>query len=167
MLKGINEKGELKNIKVSDNGEVLVKMNNEGSTEEKTTQAEIVNTAENPVQVEVKNQVTAPSEIKVNNTSENAIPVSVQGVEKETTLNSSIQTIGTTATTISINKKVTEINIANYSEEADVTLAIGETSFVIGSNIATTLKINKQVTNISLTSTEADTKVQIIVSGVE
>lgn len=166
MLKGINEKGELKNVKVSDNGEVLVKMNNEEGTEEKTTQAEIVNTAENPVQVEVKNQVTAPSEIKVNNTSENAIPVAVQK-EVETTLNASVQTVGTTATTIAINKKVTKIDIANYSEEANVTLTAGGISAVIGANLATTIKLNKQVENISLVSTAADTKVQLVVSGVE
>lgn len=142
MLKGINEKGEMKNVKVSNDGEVLVKMNNEGSTEEKTTQAEIVNT------------------------SENAIPVSVQK-ETETTLNASVQTVGTTATTIAINKKVTKIDIANYSESANVTLVAGSLTATIGANLATTIAINKQVDNISLTASEADTKVQIVVSGVE
>lgn len=87
--------------------------------------------------------------------------------EVETTLNASIQTVGTTATTVAINKKVTNIDIANYSETADITVAIGDLSAVIGANIATTLVINKDITNISLTSTEADTKVQLIVKGVE
>lgn len=85
----------------------------------------------------------------------------------ETTLNASIQTVGTTATTVAINKKVTNIDIANYSETADITVVIGDLSAVIGANIATTLVINKDITNISLTSTEADTKVQLIVKGVE
>lgn len=85
----------------------------------------------------------------------------------ETTINASVQTIGTTSSTITINKKVTNIEVANYSETADVTIQIGELSAVIGANIATTLIINKDVSNISLTSTEADTKVQLIVKGVE
>ncbi len=85
----------------------------------------------------------------------------------ETTLNASMQKVGTTATSISINKKVTSIDIANYSESANITLTIGTSNYVIGNNIATTLVINKDVTNISLVSTEADTTVQIIVKGVE
>lgn len=85
----------------------------------------------------------------------------------ETTLNASVQTIGTTATNISINKKVTTIDVANYSETADVTLTIGSTSYVIGASIATTLTINKDVTNISLVATAASTKVQLVVKGVE
>ena len=85
----------------------------------------------------------------------------------ETTLNASIQTVGTTASTVTINKKVTTIDIANYGDTADVTLTIGTTSYVIGGGIATTLTINKDVTNISLVSTVADTKVQLVVKGVE
>ena len=85
----------------------------------------------------------------------------------ETTLNASIQTVGTTATSISINKKVTTIDIANYSESGDITVGIGTSNYVIGSSIATTLVINKDVTNISLVSTEANTKVQIVVKGIE
>ena len=87
--------------------------------------------------------------------------------QEETTLNASVQTVGTTATTIAINKKVTQIDIANYSEEANITLTAGGVSAVIGANIATTIKLNKQVDNISLVSTVADTKVQLVVSGVE
>lgn len=85
----------------------------------------------------------------------------------ETTLNASVQTVGTTASSISINNKVTSIDIANYSETASITVGIGNASYVIGANIATTLVINKDVTNISLQSTAADTTVQIIVKGVE
>lgn len=135
MLKGINEKGEMKNVKVTDNGEVLVKSAGGNNTT-------VGNTEENPIPVK---------EIK----------------EIETTLNASIQTVGTTATTIAINKKVTKIDIANYSESANVTLVAGALTATIGANLATTIAINKQLDNISLTSTEADTKVQIVVSGVE
>ena len=50
----------------------------------------------------------------VGNTDENPVPVK-EVKDIETTLNASIQTVGTTATTIAINKKVTQIDIANYS----------------------------------------------------
>lgn len=85
----------------------------------------------------------------------------------ETTLSANVQTIGTESTTISINKKVTELDIANFSDTANITIVIGTLNAVIGSNIATTLKINKDVNNISLSSTEANTKVQVIVKGEE
>lgn len=87
--------------------------------------------------------------------------------EIETTLNASVQNVGIEATNIAINKKVTQIDIANYSDNANVTLTAGGVSAVIGANIATTIKLNKQVNNISLVSTAADTKVQLVVSGVE
>lgn len=83
------------------------------------------------------------------------------------TINASVHTIGTTATSVSIGKMVTTIDVANYSEDGDVTLTIDNASYVIGSSIATTLTINKTVTNISLVSTEADTKVQLVIKGVE
>lgn len=102
----------------------------------------------------------------VGNTDENPVPVK-EVKDIETTLNASVQTVGTEATTIAINKKVTQIDIANYSEEANVTLTAGGITAVIGSNIASTIKVNKQVDNISLVSTAADTKVQLVVSGVE
>lgn len=85
----------------------------------------------------------------------------------ETTLNANVQTIGTDSITIAINKKVSEIDIANFSENANITIVIGTLNAVIGPCITTTLKINKDVTNISLSSTEADTKVQVIVKGEE
>ena len=102
----------------------------------------------------------------VGNTEENPVPIK-EVKETEKTLNASVQTVGTEATTIAINKKVTQIDIANYSEEANVTLTAGGVSAVIGANLTTTIKLNKQVDNISLVSTAADTKVQLVVSGVE
>lgn len=107
-------------------------------------------------------------EVRVNENGNLAVVISDgSAVATETTLNASIQTVGTTASSISINKKVTSIDIANYSESANVTVGIGNASYVIGSNIATTLVINKDVTTISLQSTAADTLVQIVVKGVE
>lgn len=108
-------------------------------------------------------QVTEDGAVIVKNANEE----SSTSQEVETTLNASVQTVGTEATTIAINKKVTQIDIANYSEEANVTLTAGGITAVIGSNIASTIKVNKQVDNISLVSTAADTKVQLVVSGVE
>ncbi len=100
---------------------------------------------------------------------EGAIMVAMEqsgGDEVETTLNASVQNIGTTSSQIPINKKVTSIDIANYSETANITITIGDLQAVIGSNIATTLVVNANITNIELESTEEDTKVQIIVKGV-
>lgn len=105
--------------------------------------------------------------VKTNENGNLAVVVTDGSTGGETTLNASIQTVGTTATSISINKKVTTIDVANYSETADVTIEIGNASYVIGSSVATTLTINKDVTDISLTATEADTKVQIVIKGVE
>ena len=118
---GYDEEGNMQNVKVSKDGEVYVKTTESQGTSTTTT---VGNTDTNPVPVK---------EIK----------------ETETTLNASIQTVGITATTIAINKKVTQIDIANYSEEANVTLSAGGVSAVIGANIATTIKLNKQVENIS------------------
>ena len=106
-------------------------------------------------------------EVKVNENGNLAVVVTDgSATSTETTLNASVQTVGTTATSININKKVTTIDIANYSESANVTLTIGTVSYVIGSSVATTLTINKDVTTISLTSTEADTKVQLVIKGI-
>lgn len=191
MLKSFDDEGNMKNIKITEDGEVVVKISGGNTGEETVGQTEIINEETNPipvkeinpvtipnnfkvnngedspVPVKVTNQVTIPNEIKVNNTTDSPLPVSVQGQEVETTLNASVQTVGATATTIAINKKVTQVDIANYSETANITIALGEINAVIGANIATTLKINKQVDNITLTSTEEGTNVQLVVSGVE
>lgn len=160
MLKGFNKDGELKNVQVTDDGEIMVKMAGGGG--QTTQEVEIVNTSENAVPVNIQNE-----NIQVGNTSQNPIPVNITNTQEiETTLNASVQTVGTTASTIAINKKVTTIDVANYSETADVTITIGTLAAVIGCGIATTLTINADVTSISLQSTEADTKVQIVVKGV-
>ena len=131
MLKGITENGELKNIKVTEDGEVLVKFNEDGGDEGGDEGGDVV------------------------------VP------EVETTLMANVVTVGDEESTISVNAKVTSIDIANYSETADITLTIGELEAEIGSNIAATIVVNKEVTDISLISTEDDTKVQLIIKGVE
>lgn len=88
--------------------------------------------------------------------------------DKEITLNASIQNLSTEETVIAINKKVTSIGIANYSETANVTVKLtDEKSYQISSNLAVELSINSEVTNITLSATENDTKIQLIVKGVE
>ena len=126
MLKGITENGEMKNLKLNDNGAVKV------SIEE----------GENGI-----------------NTTSNK--------DKEITLNASILNIGTEATSIVVNKKVTSIMVANYSETADITLNAGGTDLQVGANLALELPVNLQVENLSITSTEANTKIQLVVKGVE
>lgn len=135
MLKGLTEKGELKNIRVSENGELLTKGVGGQSSN-------IGNTEDNPVPVKVIDEV-------------------------ETTLQAGVITVGTEATTISINKKVTGLSIANYSETADITVTVGEKQYTVGANLAIDLPINSQVTDITIVSSEADTKVQYVAKGVE
>lgn len=128
MLKGITNNGEMKNVRVDENGAIMV---NAGSGTTGGTGT---------------SQPTA---------------------EQEVVLNSSIQTIGTTATTISIGKKVTNIMVANYSEEADITITAGEKNLQVGASLALELPINTNITNLSIVSTAEDTKVQLVVKGVE
>ena len=196
MLKGFNENGELKDIKVTENGAVMVSVEGGGETQSTV----VSNTSENPVPVNIQNQSVVVgntssnavpvdiqnANISIGNTSANAIPVNVQNAstivgntaqnpvpvnitntsEVETILNVSVQTLGTTETTIAINKKVTSIDIANYSETASITIGIGAAQYVIGNNIAVTLPINSNVGNLTLSATEANTKAQIVVKGV-
>ncbi len=68
---------------------------------------------------------------------------------------------------IPYEKNITSIDIANYSDTANITLTAGELEATIGNNIAVTLPINKELKNISLVSTEDDTPVQIVIKGVE
>lgn len=159
MLKGLTEKGELKNIRVSENGELLTKGVG-------TQSSNIGNTEENPVPVKVISGVDIPSEVGINNSAENPIPVQ-EVKEIETTLQAGVITVGTEATTIAINKKVTGLSIANYGETADITVTLGEKQYTVGSNLAIDLPINSQVTDIAVVSSEADTKVQYVVKGVK
>ena len=141
MLKGIDENGNMRNIKVTEDGAVVV-VQNGGSVSETT-----------PVEIQNENPIPVNGNVTVNN--------------DVTTLSAGVLTLSSTAQTILVNKKVTELSIANYSETADVTITIGQTSYVVGSNIAVDIPINKTITSIGLTSTEADTKVQYIVKGEE
>lgn len=155
MLKGIDENGNLKNVKVTEDGALVV------------SQGETSGSGSSPIPVNIQNE-----SIVVGNNNSNPIPVNLQNESivlgnNETTLSAGVLTLGTTSQSISVNKKVTELSIANYSETADVTIAIGQTNYVVGSNIAVDIPINKTVTSIGLTSTEADTKVQYIVKGEE
>lgn len=159
MLKGITEKGEMKNIRVSEDGEVLTK-------EVGTQSSNIGNTEDNPIPVKVISGVDIPSEIGINNNIENPIPIK-EIKDIETTLQAGLITVGTEAITTSINQKVTDISIANYSETADISMTIGEKTYQIGANLAVDLPINAVVSDISLISTEADTKIQLVVKGVE
>ena len=137
MLVGMTNKGELKNVRVTDEGELLTKQS--GGEEEG---------------------------IIVNNTEDTPVPVK-EVKENETTLNASVLTVGAEASVIEVNKKVTEIEIANYSETANITMEVGTLNAVIGSNIATSFPIGKDIENISLQSTEEGTQVQIVIKGVE
>ena len=126
MLKGITENGEMKNVRLNDDGALKVALE---STEDgiKTT----------------SNQ------------------------DREITLVASVLSVGTDAQPIVVNKKVTSLMVANYSETADITLNAGGKDLQIGANLALELPVNLQVENLTLTSTEANTKIQLVVKGVE
>ena len=130
MLKGFDENKEMRNVLVTEEGKVVVSVDNSQSS---------------------------------------PIPVSgdVAIESLGTTLYSGVMTVGTEEQTIGVSKKVTEISIANYSETANVTVSVDESNFVIGSNIATDLPIGKTVSTVGLSATEANTKVQYIIKGVE
>ena len=136
MLKGFTEKGDLKNVRVTEEGELMTKQSGWGEG------------------------------IAINNTDKNPVPVK-EIKENETTLNASVLTVGTEASVVEVNKKVTEIEVANYSETANVTMIVGTLNAVIGANIATSFPIGKDIENISLQSAEEETKVQIVIKGVE
>ncbi len=128
MITGIDENGNLRNVKVSEEGELLVKVGgNSGEQEQEKVITE----------------------------------------SNETTLYANILTLNTEEQTIGVNKKVTEISIANYSETANVLLSVDEENYVVAPNLAIDLPINKSVGIIGLSSTEADTKVQYIIKGEE
>lgn len=125
MLQGFDKNGNLKGVKVSENGEVYVIMEGGSGEEEQKVITE----------------------------------------SNETTLYAGVMTVGTEAQTIGVSKKVTEISIANYSETANVTIAVDETNYVIAPNVALDLPINKSVGIVGLSATEADTKVQYVIKG--
>lgn len=126
MLKGITENGEMKNVKLSENGAMKVEFEvSKGGLE--TTSSK----------------------------------------DREITLIASVLSIGTDEQSIVVNKKVTSIMVANYSETADITLNAGGTDLQIGANLALELPVNLQVENLTIVSTEADTKIQLVVKGVE
>lgn len=126
MLKGITENGEMKNVKLSENGAIKVEL--EASTGGLET---------------------------------------TSSKDREITLIASVLSIGTEEQSIVVNKKVTSIMVANYSETADITLNAGGTDLQIGANLALELPVNLQVENLTIVSTEADTKIQLVVKGVE
>ena len=125
MLQGFDKNGNLKGVKVSENGEIYVIMEGGSGGEEQKVITE----------------------------------------SNETTLYANVMTVGTEAQTIGVSKKVTEISIANYSETANVTVAVDETNYVIAPNVALDLPINKSVGIVGLSATEADTKIQYVIKG--
>lgn len=93
----------------------------------------------------------------------------IKVAKENTTLISAYVTIGTTATQVSVTAdKVTGISVANYSEEATLTITVGTVSYVVGPNLALDIPINKSgISSISFTASAADTKVQYVIKGVE
>ena len=104
--------------------------------------------------------------VNLQDSGENGIKVE-QTSDKEVTLKSDILTLGTTSTSITIGKKVTSIMIANYSDEADVSIVANNQTYKAGANLAIEFPINANIESLTLVSAAADTKVQLVVKGVE
>lgn len=133
-IQGVDTEGNLKNIKVNENGEMMTS----GST----------------------------SIAGVNPTEDGKLPVDI-GERVITTLMCDIATVEIEATSVEINKKVTKIELANYSDTAKVTVNVGSKSMVIGSNLVVELLFNEDITTMELSSTEEGVEVQYLVEGEE
>lgn len=101
-----------------------------------------------------------------------SIPVKIEGEiqqtsDKEITLNASIQTLSTEETSIAVEKKVTMIMIANYSDTSDVSVVVDSKTYQVGAGLALELPMNTVIDNITLTATDADTKIQLVIKGIE
>ena len=140
MLKAINENGEMKNLITNEDGVLRVEVINEGESGGGNNNTVVTNTDQNPVPI--------------------------KNVEKECTIKSNILTVGTAASTVDINQKVTSIMAANYSDEADITINTGSQDLKVGANLAIELPINADIASLSITSTVDNTKMQLIVKGV-
>lgn len=129
MLKGFDKNGNVKNVIVSEDGKLIVKVENDSGEDQETQKV-----------------ITESS---------------------ETTLYANVVTLSTTEQTIGVNKKVTEISIANYSETANVIISVDESNYVVAPNLAIDLAINKLVGIVGLSATEADTQIQYVIKGEE
>ena len=110
--------------------------------------------------------MTSTSIAGVNPTEDGKLPVEIGG-KSATTLMCDVATVGTEATSIEINKKVTRIELANYSDTAKVTANVGSKSMVIGPNLVVELLFNEDITTMELSSTEEGVEVQYLVEGEE
>ena len=158
-IQGQAPDGSLKNLRTNANGALKVEVEGGGSGE--VSDVNVVNT--DPIQVDVSNVSAIGVEL------ENEAPIEVEvknPIVPECVLASAVITAGTTATSVSVNDFITTMEVANYSEDADVTITIGQDSIVVGANIATELPINAEVTNISISASAANTKVYYLVKGV-
>lgn len=81
----------------------------------------------------------------------------------EKTILSNVFTVGTTSTAIEINQNISSIMVANYSEEADVTI---NNEYKVGPNLAVELPINAYINSLNIISTEDNTKIQLVAKGV-
>ena len=121
-IQGVDTQGNLKNIKVGDNGEILVK-NVEESEE--------------------------------------------TGIKVEKTIRCNNTLVGTVTTNINVNKYVTQVKIANYSETATLSITINGETYTVGSSIVVELKINADVTDIGITASEDNTRIQYSIESEE
>lgn len=167
MLKGFTDNGELKDVKVTENGEIKVAMEGSGGTQETV----VTNTISNPVPVSVQNESTV-----IGNTSSNPVPVNVQNQPEEVieeVKKCDIYTAIGIRQTFMIQDYITNIDIANYSDTSSIEIQLRDgnsnpiKTFTVGKNIATTLPINLEVASVAYKSLGADdTDFQLIVKGV-
>ena len=120
-MQGVDNQGNLKNLKVGATGALLVEDANSGEATEK-----------------IRKTIACDKAV-----------------------------VGTTATSIAVNKYVSQIKIANYSETASLCVVINNNTYNINSNIVVEIFINANVTDISITSSEDNTAIQYLIESEE
>ena len=104
-------------------------------------------------------------EIKVNNDNNNPVPTRVINLERLIAMNTAI--VGTIATEISINAtKVTDIELANYSEDVDVAVTIGNNTYTLGAGLAVNVPVNENINSISFATSLNTAKIAYVIKGV-
>lgn len=164
MMKGFTDKGEIKDVKVTDDGELKVQVQESKEAQEMV----VVNDSTNAVPVKVKNTAEFDP-IPVDIAYSSAItPLKIETVNEETTLLSEFYTVPFFDINMYGNK-VTNLDIANLTTShisITITTANGQKTYSIASNMSVTLPINEIVNRIQC-SGSANGTVQIIVKGVE
>ena len=136
MIKGFTDDGELKDVLVTEDGELKVKMHESAEAQETV----VVNDNAHAIPVNVQNPSTT-----IANTSSNAVPVEIQ--------NANIGINNDNAHAIPVNVQNPSTTIANTSSNA-VPVEIQNANIGINNDNAHAIPVNVQNPNVSITNEE-------------